>query len=316
MFLLRGRLEFLCGLLFVQHRHASEFACINAEVKRTANADFTVDGDFSAHGFGQLLADGQAQSGTAEATSDRRVCLHELLEQPSHLFFSHPDAGVLDFKSHKRSTILFDHRRHDRDAAFLSKLDCVADEVHKNLAQASRVGLNGFGNRSADANGKVQLLLFGFDSQHVDNFCHQLIRAAALNFQLQFSGFNLREVQNIVDQFHQMRTTGMNRIQIRRASRFGLFQASTQNIGEAHDRIHRIANFMAHVRKEVALGFIGGVGGVFGDLQIDLVLFQLRHIIQRNHHAANCGFVAKQGRAVHFEDSLVLQFIHKFHRHP
>ena len=91
-----------------------------------------------------------------------------------------------------------------------------------------------------------------------------------------------------------MRPAGVNRIQISYSGSGRFFQAATQNVGKADDRIHRIADFVTHVRQKVALRLIGVVCFFFGKSQIDLVLFQQCHIIQGHHDSANPAFRAKQ----------------------
>ena len=52
------------------------------------------------------------------------------------------------------------------------------------------------------------------------------------------------------------------------AALLGRQLAGGQHLGHHHDAVHRRADFVAHGGQEVALGDVGGLGGLLGDVQV------------------------------------------------
>ena len=60
-----------------------------------------------------------------------------------------------------------------------------------------------------------------------------------------------------------------------------------RKIGHADDPVHRSADLVAHVREELALRAISGIGGFLGLAQLSLRLFALGNILEHDHGAVN-----------------------------
>ena len=58
------------------------------------------------------------------------------------------------------------------------------------------------------------------------------------------------------------------------------FVAATKHFGEAKNRVHRRADFVAHAGEEFALGPIGRFGGVLGIAELDVLLFELADVVK------------------------------------
>ena len=77
-------------------------------------------------------------------------------------------------------------------------------------------------------------------------------------FDQHLAGFNLREVEDVVDGHHQGFGTFLD--DAGKLLLFGRKSGVEQEIGHADNAIHRGADFMAHIRQKVTLGLIGGCG--------------------------------------------------------
>ncbi len=74
---------------------------------------------------------------------------------------------------------------------------------------------------------------------------------------------------------------------IRRFSRCSDVSVGVEHeIGHADDAVHRRADLVAHVRQELALGLVGGLGGVLGRAQFGFRLVALGDVL-RNADAAH-----------------------------
>ena len=114
-------------------------------------------------------------------------------------------------------------------------------------------------------------LVFGANAKNSDHFSDDLMDRAARQFDFQFAGFDLGQIENIVDQLQQMLAAGMNRVEKFQPFGFAVFIAAAKNIGETEDRVHRRADFMAHPRQEFALGAVGLIGRLLGFAQLDFL---------------------------------------------
>lgn len=99
--------QLACGRVVVHHQHPHALepgqpggvlhpavladAGLQREPEQAALSCNGFDVDLSAHGLDQMLADGQAQPGTAVLARGRVVCLAESLEQPTGLLRRHAD---------------------------------------------------------------------------------------------------------------------------------------------------------------------------------------------------------------------------------
>ena len=82
----------------------------------------------------------------------------------------------------------------------------------------------------------------------------------ALQLDLDLAGLDLGEIENVVDQVEQVLAAGMDGVEIFAALFLALGEAAAQHVGEADDRVHRRADFVAHAGQEFALGAVGGFG--------------------------------------------------------
>jgi len=259
----------------------------------------------AAHHFGQPPADGQAETGAAVFAGDGRIYLTEGLEQAVETVRGNADAGVSDGEMEgdvlQMRGIFFALHRYHHFARF-GKLDCVAQEVGQDLAQACDVADNGRWHIRGHLIGQVEFLLTGLDAQQVQCRLHALAQVEGLLLQLHLAGLDLGEVQDVIDDGQQGIPTAADRLgEVALLASEGRVE---QQAAHADDGIHRGANLVAHGGQERALSLCGSLGGFFGLAQFFLCPHALGDItIQADGEVAVSHF---SRRSTVFDDVLFL----------
>jgi len=134
---------------------------------------------------------------------DASAC--ERLEQFRRCFRRNADAGVLDgeqqFIVRARFAAL---AQMDRHRAAFGELDRVAGQVGENLTQACRIAAHRQSNRRLDRDTELQALRLG---ALLHQPAHRLERVAQVDadaFQFELVGFDLRVVEDVVDDAQQL----------------------------------------------------------------------------------------------------------------
>ena len=112
--------------------------------------------------------------------------------------------------------------------------------------------------------------------------------------QLHQAGFDLREIEDVIDQFGKIAGTFGNT-----AGNAPLLVAQVhfqQQIAHAEDAIHRRADFVGHAGQETALGLVGLVGGLFGLAEFRLQLFIGRDVARNAHQPVKTPIRGTQGQ--------------------
>ncbi|MNV59692.1 hypothetical protein D3C71_1521290 [compost metagenome] len=102
--------------------------------------------------------------------------------------------------------------------------------------------------------GEVQILLPGFGPEELDHALQYLSRSIGLTGDRHFARFNLAEVQHFIQDIQQRVAAVANNLHI---GALLLVQSRLrQQLGHAHDAVHRRAQLMAHDRQELRLGLV------------------------------------------------------------
>ena len=243
------------------------------EPEQAAAPDTAFDTDIAAHQLGEVAIDRQAEAGTAVTPGDRTVGLGEGLEKLRLLLGSHADALVTHFEAeqHMAAFVTVDAGAQD-NFTVLGKLDGIADEIEQGLTDAHRVtpqqGRHGRANRSAQDEALAQGALF----EHGKRLRHDLAGRKLALLERQTTGFDLRQVEDVVDDIEQVarRIADLGQPVLR----LGIADITAQQMGQADDGIHRRADFMAHVGEEGTLRPARRLGcllgfGQFGGTRLD-----------------------------------------------
>ena len=99
----------------------------------------------------------------------------------------------------------------EADFALVGELDRVAQQIDQHLAQPQGIGEHGFGQGLNQFRLQLQLLRGGLRAHRGGDFGHQLHRRARGWLDLELSGFDLREVEDVVDHRQQVLAVALDR---------------------------------------------------------------------------------------------------------
>ena len=166
------------------------------EAEDRAAPGLALDGDRAAHALDDALGDGEAEARAAEPPRRRRIGLLELAKDDRHLLGGDPDAGVRDLELDALAD-LPDAQQH---TACLGELHGIAGEIEKNLLQAAAIAEDAGGHAGADMGRDLDALGMGARGHELDEVLDQRRQREGLLVELDMAGFDLREVEDLVDQ--------------------------------------------------------------------------------------------------------------------
>ena len=251
----------------------------------------------AAHQTHEALDDRQAQSGTAKAAGDRGIGLGEGCEQPglnrggdTNARISHDEA-----KRHARGV---DGQRTDAQmhASAIRELHGVGQQIGQDLAEARGVAEQRRGNVGRHVELEFEALGVELRRHDVGQFLDEIGQAEGGSLHDQLPGFDLRQVQHVVDHDEQ-RLAGQADL----GEKIGLLEIQRrlpEQVRQADDRIHRRADLVAHVGEELALGIVRLFRLVSGLPQGRLVLLALGDVARGGKHPLEHPIAVVQGRRV------------------
>ena len=159
------------------------------------------------------------------------------------------DAGILDIEPQLLLRAFADPADPDLDMPGRGELHSVADQVEQALSKADGIGADPVELR-VDHGAKRQPLAQRLGPQQADQSVHQLGRMHRLRRQLQPSGLDLREVDDVVEDFRQHPAAAQGFVEQGLAVRGqGLAQ---QQLHHPHHPVHRRADLVAQIGQEAA----------------------------------------------------------------
>src|SRR5262249_22451447 len=164
------------------------------EQERRAFAGLRLQPDVAAHAADELVADVEAEPGTADAAGHLRVDAVELLEDAALLVDGDPEALVANVEDHVALVRLDADLDH---AAIRRVLDRVLDEVDEHLPDLVAVGLDerhAVGDAVTDLHARR-----GVRAGRLDDALDQLGGVEGLRLEVEPAGVELARQQNLVD---------------------------------------------------------------------------------------------------------------------
>ena len=223
------------------------------EPELAAVADRTLDPQFAPHQSHQSAADGQSQPSPAEAAADAGVGLHEGGEDLALLGRRDPDAGIAYRET--QVDLPFVGRRY-LDAQFdltpLGEFDRIAEQIDQDLMEAPLIAdqcIDITVGRWGDD--QLQLLAAGGRGHDGGEVIQDGAQAEWHRLELQPPGLDLGEVQDVIDEGQQRASGGADLAD--QVARRRIQRAPLQEITEAQHRIHRGADFVAHIGQKLGL---------------------------------------------------------------
>ena len=176
--------------------------------------------DFSAEQLCQLLADGKTETGSAELARRTGIGLLESLEDELLLLRRDANAGIF----HREGSDLFclaEHRMIIRPAGARQlgahgdmtagrKLHRIGKQVLENLLEPLGITMNGMWQVTREVDVEWQPLRLGHVAEASIDGVAQAGESNFLDLDGNCSGFDLGEIQNVVDQMQQIGARRMN----------------------------------------------------------------------------------------------------------
>ena len=175
----------------------------------------TFQRDGAAHGGNELAGDGETEPGAAAFLGGTGAGLLEFLENNALIVFAHTDAGVFDagFQCDRGIRLIggrvlaillsMSAEEAQGDAALVGELDGVANQIGKDLVQAALVSQHLFRQGRVHHDGQGNAALDGAGGEQLGQALGHVFQGEGLVFQLEAAGFDLGEVQNVVDEPQQ-----------------------------------------------------------------------------------------------------------------
>ena len=152
------------------------------------------------------------------------------------------------------------HRDRDVDLALLGEFHRVAGQVGQDLTHAQRIAPQQHRHFGRTRNHQFQVLLRGAYPDQGRHVVEHIVQTEDQAFQFQSGGFDLGQVQNVVDDAEQVLggRFQLGQVVALRGGQAGVFQ----QMSHAHHRVHGRADLMAHGGQEGALGLIADLGAL------------------------------------------------------
>ncbi len=217
----------------------------------------------AAHQPRQPPADRQSQAGPAIVSRRGVIRLDKGFEQPRLLRWRQADALIFHLKPQQHAIARFRvEAGADRDRAAFGKFDGVSDEVQQNLPQPQQIAAQPRRHVGIDGLDQAQPLGGRPLAEQAEGVIDDLHQPELGFLQQQPTGLDLGQIQDVVENPQQM-LGGV--VDLEQGSPLlGRVDFLAEQIGQPDDRVHRRADFVAHVGQKRALGPIGRFGRVLG----------------------------------------------------
>ncbi len=242
--------------------------------------------DVPLHQPGQAAHDGQAKAGPDMAAPRAAHDLRELFERAGDVVRRHPDAGVLNLDGDAFGVGTVDLDPH---MALIGELQRIAHQVVQDLDQPHLVAEAQFSAAKA-ADDQFDALFDGGDLVQSRDAEQDIRQADRARVKHQPPGFDLREVENIVDHAKEVLAGIADHPDHRLFLR--VRKPVAQNGRHAEDTVEGGADLVAHRGQEVGLGAVGGFGGGHRGAEPVLVL----HLVGDVGEGADDGGLGPGGR--------------------
>ncbi|EXF42601.1 hypothetical protein BAY1663_04992 [Pseudomonas sp. BAY1663] len=266
----RNRLGERCRAVILRHQQG----------ERAAGAGRALHADLSAEQLRQFAGNRQAQAGAAITAIGGAVGLAEGLEDRRLLFDRDADAGIADGKGQLATGVPLDAQGH---RALLGELEGIGQQVLENLLQAMTVAEQRRRQVVAQHHLEGERFLPGQGQEQVLQAVDQAGEDRQLGMHLELAGFDLGDVEDVVDQGEQIVAGRIDRAgELHLVLAEVAFGVVRQQLGQDQRAVQRRAQLVGHVGEEfglVAAGALQLVGARFehqpGVVQAPVLLVHL-----------------------------------------
>ncbi len=142
------------------------------------------------------------------------------------------------------------------------ELNGIADQIDQNLAESSGVAFYKGGDAVGDIGNEFQMFLMRGGRKQFEHVVHQYAQVEVGVLQLQLARFDLRKVENVVDDIQERVARSHDRIC--QTLLLGVQGGLPQECRQSEDAVHGGPNLVAHVREEVRFRDTRGLRGLLG----------------------------------------------------
>ena len=165
-------------------------------------------------------------------------------------------------------------RQFDEDLTVLGEFDRIADQVNQHLPQPGRVAGQTVRHLLGDEIDEFNALAGAALAEQVGDFGDQLARIELDHCQIETTGFDLRQIENVVDDPEQRLARPdevLDELRLPLVER-----CRREQVGGAEDPVHWRAYLVAHRRQELRFGAVGSL----------LALHHLPDVVLHDRHRA------------------------------
>ena len=230
----------------------------NLELEGGAASGDALQANGAAHALHQALADGESQTGAAEAARHAAVALGEGLEHRRLLLQWDADAGVAHREAQPQAIFLPVGGAAQLDLAALGELERVGQQVDQDLAQPRRIAEHASRHLAVGVEEQRYRPLARLHGHRAHRLGDQFARFQWDAFDVELAGFDARMVEHVVEHAEQRAGGVVQHREI--AALLGAQAGAQQQLRHAEHTVQRRAHLMAHVGEELALSLAGGFG--------------------------------------------------------
>ena len=175
------------------------------------------------------------------------------MEQQGLFVGGDPDAGIANREPHNDVGIRCRHEAGaDDDLPPLGELDGVSRQVDEYLAQPAGIAAECGRQPRLSGADKLDILVLGAEGHGVGEIIQRGGKVEVHDLQLELSGFDLGEVQHVVEDAEKGFAAGAHGLGA--VALLAVELGVQQQAGHADDAVHGRPDFVAHVGQELALG--------------------------------------------------------------
>ena len=235
----------------------------HGETERRSRTRRTFNGDSTMHESCQTLRQLKPNAGTQRGVIT--INPRKSLEQARDLFGSHAGATVLDLCNRPWPLA----SNGDANAAVISELDGVTDQVQENLPHAQRISNHWYGAARLAIHSECDSLGVSTNRKQLRGLPRGCAEVHVGGMDRQCASLHLRDIKNVIHHAQEMRTVASDRVWGIVRQRIASINALlAQQFGVSNDGCQRGANLMADIRNEVVFCLISTLRQCFALQQL------------------------------------------------
>ena len=237
---------------------------------RRADAEFADDRQRAAMQLRQRSCERKTEARAVMLPAEGGFHLPERRQHRLHIFGRDADARIADADG--EASVRVAVRRQHHPAAALREFERIRQKIDDDLCELALVDPDGrrvVRNVDGEGNAAFEKAVSQERAEHL----HQPRQRHLALGKFGVAGFDLREIEDVVDDGEEMaaRFVNIDRVFAVAVHRVRAERLLRDHIREAQDRVERRAEFVAHIGEEFRFGPIGDLGTQFGIAQDELV---------------------------------------------